>query len=65
MSMGASKRFDTRINVLVTNVERRMLQDLAERERLTPSDVVRRLIWQAYREAFGDKAPKRAAKRRR
>jgi hypothetical protein len=50
----ASKRFDKRLHVLVSSDEFEMVERLAERDGLTPSDVVRRLIRQAFGAVFGD-----------
>jgi DNA-binding MarR family transcriptional regulator len=61
----AVKRYDKRLNVLVTSEEHRMLSDLAERQGLAPSDVVRQLVRREHATVFGEpplrptKVPKR------
>ena len=50
----STKRFDKRLHVLVSLDEFQMVEQLAQRDGLTPSDVVRRLIRQAFAAAFGD-----------
>jgi hypothetical protein len=47
-----------RIGLRVAPEEIAMLDALADAEALSASDVVRRLIRQAYAEKFGDKKPK-------
>jgi len=51
----ATKRFEKRVNFLLTASEGAMLQDLAERDEVSHSDVVRRLIRRAHAEAFGER----------
>ena len=43
--------------MVMTPDERAMLQELAVSEFRKESDVIRRLLLRAYREAFGDKKP--------
>ena len=42
------KRFDKQLHILVTSDERGMLQELADREGFTPSDMIRQLIRRAH-----------------
>jgi hypothetical protein len=44
--------------------EREMLRDLAEKEGLSSSDIVRLLIRREHAKAFGDRPAKRATARR-
>jgi len=53
----AMKRFSKRLHILVTVDEHTMLDALAEREGLRPSDAVRQLIRRAHAAAFGDQQP--------
>jgi hypothetical protein len=46
-----------RFNMVMTENERAMLQELAAAEFRKESDVIRRLLLGAYRETFGDKKP--------
>lgn len=46
-----------RFNMVMTQDERAMLQELAAEEFRKESDVIRRLLLGAYRERFGDKKP--------
>lgn len=46
-----------RFNMVMTPDERAMLQELAAAEFRKESDVIRRLLIAAYREAFGNKKP--------
>ena len=46
-----------RFNMVMTEAERAMLQELAAAEFRKESDVIRRLLIAAYRDAFGDKKP--------
>jgi len=46
--VGSVKRFDRRLHVLVTEDEHEMLADLATREGLSPSDMIRQLIRRAH-----------------
>jgi hypothetical protein len=60
------KRFEERLHILVSTDERRMLDELAQRDGLTPSDVVRQLVRRAHAATFGEpplkpKPRKRAA----
>lgn len=52
----ATKRFDKRLHILVTASEQEMLSMLAEREGLSPSDMVRQLVRRAHARAFGESA---------
>jgi hypothetical protein len=49
----ATKRFDKRLHVLVSAAESAMLDELAEHDGLTPSDVVRQLIRKRHTDVFG------------
>jgi hypothetical protein len=46
-----------RFNMVMTPDERAMLQELAASEFRKESDVIRRLVTAAYRDAFGNKKP--------
>lgn len=46
--------------MLISDAEHEMLQALADREGVTASDVVRRLVRAAHKEAFGEAPPKAA-----
>lgn len=61
----ATKRFDKRLQVLVSAAENTMLDQLAERDGLTPSDVVRQLIRQRHAELFGAPAHVAAGAKRK
>lgn len=50
----ATKRFSKRAAFMLSSVHVDMLQQLAEADTLSTSDVVRRLIVDAYRARFGD-----------
>jgi hypothetical protein len=52
----ATKRFDKRLHILVSAAEHEMLEELAGRDGLTPSDVVRQLIRQRHAAVFTDAA---------
>lgn len=52
-----SDEHSARFNMVMTQDERAMLQELAAAEFRKESDVIRRLLLTAYREAFGDKRP--------
>lgn len=63
----ATKRFSQRLHILVSDDESLMLDQLAEKDGVTPSDVVRRLIRRAYAELGGDikpLTPKRKARKK-
>jgi hypothetical protein len=59
----ATKRFDKHLHILVTSEESEMLNELADREGLRPSDTIRQLIRRAHAAAFGEK-PSKARKRK-
>lgn len=61
----AAKRFDKRLHVLVSAAENEMLEALAERDGLTPSDVVRQLIRQRHAAVFADATRTTAGSRAR
>jgi predicted DNA-binding protein len=73
----AMKRFSKRAAFMLGSMHVDMLQQLADRDGVTTSDVVRRLIVEAHRATFGDqmlgaavqeqvrrKKPTKAAKRK-
>lgn len=68
----ATKRFDRRMQLLITNHEYSMLDTLAENEGLSASDMVRQLIRRAHAEWYRAAeqavaqayAPKPAAKKK-
>lgn len=62
----ATKRFHRQLHVMVTPELQLMLDELAQAEHVTPSDVVRRLIRETHVARFGErpvKAKPKGAKR--
>jgi hypothetical protein len=53
----AMKRFSRQLHVMVTPELQQMLEDLAQAEHVTPSDVVRRLIRETHTARFGVPVP--------
>ncbi len=61
----APKRFEKRLNILVTDDEHRMIGELARRDGMTPSDVVRQFIRRRHAEVFGEQPAKPTKPRKR
>ena len=61
----ATKRFDKRLHVLVSADENEMLEELAARDGLTPSDVVRQLIRRRHAEISQAATPRAASSPRK
>lgn len=63
--MPATKRFGDRLHILLGELERRMLDELAAHEGLTPSAAVRLAIRRQHAAAFGEQPLKPSKARKR
>lgn len=60
----STKRFSRRLHLLISDDESAMLDELAERDGMTPSELIRRTIRRAYAELGDDKPAKPKPKRK-
>ena len=51
---------NVRFHMLMSPTERSMLETLAEAQGLTESDIIRMAIREKYKQAYGDKPPRKA-----